>query len=154
MSLDSSLEVRIQRELQATLGNRRRTAWLVSIGTPHLVIPVRSVDGDNFEALCRPLRALAELGDDGANVHLVARDGECISVRTFERGVEGETLACGSGCMAVAFALRQAGLAQNPIEIMTRSGTTLAIEFLEDGPIRLIGPALFLFDGIFPDPGE
>jgi diaminopimelate epimerase len=154
VSLDYSIDVRVEREFSTTLQNKPHNVWLVSIGTPHLVIPVGSVDIENFEELCQPLRGLAELGEQGANVDLVAREGASISVRTFERGVEGETLACGSGCMAAAFVLRQGVLTRNPVEIMTRSGTTLRVEFLEGGQIRLIGPAVFLFNGVFPDAEE
>ena len=99
------------------------------------------------------LRHLGELGPEGANVHLVARGDRSLSVRTFERGVEGETLACGSGCMATAFAFRQAGIVdEGPVEILTRSGARLTIEFLEAERIRLSGPAVHVFDGVFPDP--
>ena len=154
VSLDYSINVRVEQELLTTLQNKPHNAWLVSMGTPHLVIPVESVDIENFEELCEPLRGLAELGEQGANVDLVAREGASISVRTFERGVEGETLACGSGCMAAAFVLRQGILTQNRVEIMTRSGETLGVEFLEGGQIRLIGPATFLFNGAFPETEE
>jgi len=153
VTLDFSLDARVEREVKARVGNTEKDAWLVTMGTPHLVVPVDSVDIDEFDDLCRPLRHLAGLGDLGANVHLVALGEKAVSLRTFERGVEAETLACGSGCMATAFALREAGLADDRVEFLTRSGVVLTVEFIEAGRICLGGPAVFLFDGVFPDHG-
>ncbi len=154
VALEYSLDARVERAVRASLGGAPRDAWLVRMGTPHLVMSVDSLELDDFEELCRPLRHLDELGDIGANIHLVAQTGDSIAVRTFERGVEAETLACGSGCMATALALREAGLVTDHVAIETRSGTTLTIEFLEAERIRLSGPAVFVFDGVFADPDE
>jgi diaminopimelate epimerase len=79
------------------------------------------------------------------------------SIRTFERGVEGETLACGSGAMASVFALRAAGLCDGEIDLRVMGGCDLQIRVPdtphEDGDYRLTlaGPARHLFDGRFPD---
>lgn len=151
VSLDFALAPRVERELRISLEGEERTAWLVRMGTPHLVVPVEDVELADFEAVARPLRGLESLGSEGANVDLVDTTGDPLPVRTFERGVEGETLACGSGCMAVAFALRESGLAEGPVAVRTRSGERLDIEFLHEGRIRLSGPARHVFDGVMPD---
>ncbi|WP_419939073.1 diaminopimelate epimerase [Candidatus Palauibacter sp.] len=153
VALEYALDARVERELRARVGTRKRErdAWLVRMGTAHLVIPVRSVDVEDFDDLCRPLRWREDVGRGGANVHLVARDGETAVIRTFERGVEAETLACGSGCMAAAFALRAAGEAGDRVEFLARSGARLTVEFIEAERIRLTGPAVFIFDGVFPE---
>ncbi|WP_419950234.1 diaminopimelate epimerase [Candidatus Palauibacter sp.] len=151
VALEYALDARVERELRADVGGYERDGWLVRMGTAHLVLPVPSVEVEDFDAVCRPLRWREDLGDGGANVHLVAREDGDTFVRTFERGVEGETRACGSGCMAVAFALRNAGEAAGRFEFVTRSGVVLSVEFLEAGRIRLKGPAAFIFDGVFPE---
>ncbi|WP_420442527.1 diaminopimelate epimerase [Candidatus Palauibacter sp.] len=153
VALEYALDARVERELRARVGTgkRERDAWLVRMGTAHLVIPVSSVDVEDFDNLCRPLRWREDFGPGGANVHLVARDGETAVIRTFERGVEAETLACGSGCMAAAFALRAAGEAGARVEFLARSGAQLTVEFIEAERIRLTGPAVFIFDGVFPE---
>jgi len=151
VSLDYALDARIERELRVSLAGVERTAWLVRMGTPHLVVPVDDVELDGFEDAVRPLRHLSVLGAEGANVDLVRPDADPALVRTFERGVEGETLACGSGCMAVALALREAGLGGSRLSVRTRSGELLDIEFLHEGRIRLSGPARHIFDGVMPD---
>lgn len=150
VSLEYGLDARVERQIRARVGAEERDAWLVRMGTPHLVVPVPSVEVEEFDAVCRPLRHREDLGPDGANVHLVAREAGVTHLRTFERGVEAETLACGSGCMAVAFALRAAGEVGERIELVTRSGAVLGVAFLPDGRIRLTGPAAFIFDGTVP----
>ncbi|WP_419162604.1 diaminopimelate epimerase [Candidatus Palauibacter sp.] len=151
VALEYALDARVDREILVRVGVEDQAAWLVQMGTAHLVVPASSVKVDDFDELCRPLRWMEELGDDGANVHLVSREDGATFIRTFERGVEGETQACGSGCMAVAFALRAAGEIGERVEFITRSGATLMVEFLEAGRIRLTGPAVFIFDGVFPE---
>ena len=152
VALEYALDARVEREVRAAVGGENRDAWLVRMGTAHLVVPVPSVEVEDFEAVCRSLRWLEAPGDGGANVHLVARADGATFIRTFERGVEAETQACGSGCMAVAFALRNAGETGERVELVVRSGAMLAVEFLAAGRIRLTGPAVFLFDGVFPEP--
>lgn len=150
VSLEYGLDAQVEREVRVLVEAEERDAWLVRMGTPHLVVPMPSVEVEEFDAVCRPLRHREDLGPDGANVHLVAREAGVTHLRTFERGVEAETLACGSGCMAVAFALRAAGEVGERTELVTRSGAVLGVAFLPDGRIRLTGPAAFIFDGTVP----
>lgn len=157
VSLDYRIEARIVRGIDVEFRGRSRTAWLVRIGTPHLVLPLSTLPEGPIEDDCRPLRHLEELGADGANVDLVALDApDRGSIRTFERGVEGETLACGSGAMAAALALHAAGAAAPEFRLATRSGDPITVTILdpeEQGPergIRLAGPARRVFEGRFP----
>jgi diaminopimelate epimerase len=135
--------------------------WLVRIGVPHLVVPLDQLPEGPIELICAPLRRLPALGPGGANVNLVRMDGPADGeIRTFERGVEGETLACGSGSMAAIVALRAAGLSGPHVRLRVRGGDTLEISLLDDRPpdgssfrVRLAGPAERLFEGAFTDPG-
>jgi diaminopimelate epimerase len=156
VSLDYRLASIIERELELEVDGSPRTGWVVQIGTPHVVVSVDSIEVDDFDAACLPIRRHATLGAEGANVDLVTLTGpDAVAIRTFERGVEGETLACGSGAMATALSLRSAGLVGDRIALETRSGATLTVELLDDGSlIRLSGPALHIFDGVFPDTAE
>lgn len=178
VALAYRLDARVERSFKVPVEGRARTAWLVAIGTPHLVVMMDrlpEVPAAEFEAACRPLRHHPELGPEGANVDLVAPRGpDTALIRTFERGVEGETLACGSGAMAAALVLRETGLAGTEVALRTRSGATLWVRLGDAGdgeswdgtaegkasdraaegmPILLEGPARFLFDGVFPDAG-
>lgn len=135
------------------------SGWLVDIGVPHFVVPLDARPEGSIDDVCRAIRHLPDLGPEGANVNLVALDGRSRgAIRTFERGVEGETLACGSGAMASAFALRAAGLCEPGIDLRVMGGCDLHIRVPdsphEDGFYRLTlaGPAEHLFDGRFPVP--
>jgi diaminopimelate epimerase len=128
------------------------TAVPVNVGVPHLVVFVRG-DLGRFpvERHGPPLRHHPEM-PDGANVNFVraGRSGR-IEVRTFERGVEGETLSCGSGVVAAAIAATRQGLAASPVTCGTRSGVDLIVAF-RDGEktitgVRLTGDAREVFSG-------
>lgn len=151
VALDYALDAEVVMHLEVAVEGSPRPAWLVRMGTPHLVVEVEDIELDDFDAACRPLRSHPDLGPDGANVDTVSVEEDSLVIRTFERGVEGETLACGSGCMAAAFALREAGVVTTPVGLRTRSGALLEVDVLEHGLIRLAGPADHIFDGVLPD---
>jgi diaminopimelate epimerase len=86
-------------------------------------------------------------------VDLVEPRGGEIGMRTFERGVEGETLACGSGAMATALWWAEEGVA-SPVSVRTAGGDTLSVVFTpRDGAwdVTLIGPAEVAFTGVWDD---
>ena len=151
VDLDYALDARIMKRLEVDIARSARPAWLVWMGTPHLVVEVEDIEVEAFDEVCAPLRSHPEIGPEGANVDLVRVDDDRLVIRTFERGVEGETLACGSGCMSAAFALRDAGVLEPPVELLTRSGTVLGVDIRDGGLIRLSGPAEHIFDGVLPD---
>lgn len=142
-------------------GDGEARGWLVQMGTPHFVLPVERMPGGEFEEVARTIRHHPPLGEEGANVNLVSlHDRGHGTIRTFERGVEGETLACGAGAMSAALALHRAGLSDRRLRLETRGGEPLAValeEADEEGEppgertLRLAGPARHLFDGEFPE---
>jgi len=97
------------------------------VGVPHLVVLSDDVTTVDVVGRGRPLRRHRSLAH-GANVNFVGRrpDGGW-RVRTYERGVEGETLACGSGAVATAILLVSWGLAASPVTLETSSGRALRI---------------------------
>ncbi len=128
------------------------TAIPMKVGVPHLVVFVRGDLGllaiDRFGPPLRRHPALPE----GANVNFVRAAGENrIAVRSWERGVEGETLSCGSGVVAAAIAASRQGLATSPVTCGTRSGVDLTVEFRDEGEVivgvRLTGDAREIFRG-------
>jgi diaminopimelate epimerase len=74
-----------------------------------------------------------------------------IRVRTFERGVEGETLACGTGVCAAAMISARVHKFSSPVKVQVQGGDTLAVSFKNSGvdfdDVRLTGPADFVFEG-------
>ncbi len=125
----------------------------VYIGIPHYVIQVEALPEGPIEAVCRPLRYAPELEPEGANVHLVeVVDRGRIRIRSYERGVEEETLACGSGSLSSAMALCAAGHLEPPVAVETHSGDVLTIRFerTADGEFsqpELEGPARVVYRG-------
>ena len=131
-------------------GGRTFAGRRVGAGVPHLVIPVPRVADIPFEEWAPLLRAHPQLGAAGANVDFVERmpDGR-VAMRTWERGVEGETLACGSGAMASALWAVLEG-ARPPVTIHTSGGEDLVVDFTNGGGGReatLTGPAVTVFEG-------
>ena len=96
-------------------------------GVPHLVVRVDDVSTVDVAARARPLRHDKSL-PDGANVNFVSPDASGgWRIRTFERGVEGETLACGTGSIATAILLAEQGEAAGQVAFTTRSGRILTV---------------------------
>lgn len=113
--------------------------WLS--GVPHLVIPVKDVRKVDVVGQGRPLRKKWN-----ANVDFIQRKGKTVLMRTYERGVENETLACGTGATASAFAALELGWGRLPLQITTNSGQPLTVT-LKDGETWLEGPARIVFTG-------
>ena len=101
-------------------------------GVPHLVLVVHDLDAVDVVGRGRPLRRHKSL-KAGANVNFVQAKGDGFRYRTYERGVEAETLACGTGAVAAAALLTAWGLAKGPVRLETRSGRVLSV--------RLAGPS-------------
>lgn len=115
------------------------------LGVPHVVGYLDNVDAmENLEATGRAIRHAVQ--PHGANVNLVhALDGHTIRMRTYERGVEAETLACGTGAVCSAIAAERRGLVQQPVQVKVSSGMLLTVSWSDDGDtatgIRLAGTA-------------
>ena len=128
---------------------------LVTVGVPHLVIESPDVDAIDLAEFAPGLRAHETLGPAGANVDVVTVTGPASGrLRTFERGVEGETLACGTGAVATAAALVAAGRASGPVALTVASGDILTVTFggVDGATLRdatLSGPVHVSFEGIY-----
>jgi len=124
----------------------------IHTGSPHLLIWVDDVDAVDLVVDAPPRRYTTRFGPGGTNVNYVQPYGAGIRMRTFERGVEAETLSCGSGVVAAALgAMARRGVSA-PVPVLTRGGN-LSVE-AEHGPegrfvsLRLVGPATHVYDGM------
>jgi len=137
-------------------------AWLVVPSVPHLVVLSEDLTAIDLERRGPALRSDPAIGPGGANVNWIAPAGEgAFRMRTYERGVEGETLACGTGAIACATVLAQMERTKPPVRISTASGRRLDIGFSRTPTaitsITLSGEARLVFRGIvgeFPIPIE
>jgi diaminopimelate epimerase len=124
----------------------------IHTGVPHAVLCVPAVDGVDVSALGRAIRFHPRFAPEGVNANFICREPSGgIAIRTYERGVEGETLACGTGAVAGALvAACRFGLT-SPVRVRPRSGETLTVFFRQraDGfhDIRQEGEARFIFSG-------
>jgi diaminopimelate epimerase len=119
-------------------------------GVPHLVIPVADIEAVDLPAWGPRLRRHEAFAPAGTNVNWIAPapDGDGWLLRTYERGVEDETLACGTGASAAAVILCTLGRATSPVTIRTRGGDRLVIAVdAAAGGLRLRGPAVESFKG-------
>jgi diaminopimelate epimerase len=119
-------------------------------GVPHLVIPTDDTENIDIRKWGSTFRHHEIFAPAGTNVNWVRRDpvsGE-FQLRTYERGVEDETLACGTGASAAAVVLCHLKQAQSPVALRTRGGDLLRITVeMESGALLLRGPAVRSFAG-------
>lgn len=123
---------------------------LCNTGVPHLVIPVTDLEAVDVNGQGAPLRHAGQFAPAGVNVNWIAPDGapDRFALRTYERGVEDETLACGTGASAAAVILCHLDRAQSPVTIRTRGGDDLVIAVDRTGGTLLLrGPAVVSFEG-------
>jgi diaminopimelate epimerase len=127
---------------------RPRPAALIRAGVDHWIVPVGDVNALDVTGLGHSLRHHPWPGSRGANVTFVEARRTEIRIRTYERGVEGETLACGSGCVAGAhWALKGE---PGPINVHTRGGDVLRVWRDEDDQYWLEGATHLSFTGVWP----
>lgn len=109
----------------------------IIVGVPHYVVFLRDeLWSQDIVALGRAIRNHPDLQPAGANVNfVVVRDPHNIEVRTYERGVEAETLSCGSGVVASSVTSALFGKTNAPVKVLTRSGITLEVSFALDGGV-------------------
>jgi diaminopimelate epimerase len=144
-----------RRTLRLSTGREIHGSYL-RVGVPHYVIFIREALWEHdIDAIGSEIRRHPEL-PDGANVNFVqVRGRDALSVRTWERGVEAETLACGSGVVASVTTAALLDRVDSPVRVLTRSGITLGVQFekVTDGDgeridnIRLTGDARVIYRG-------
>jgi len=124
----------------------------VNTGVPHAVVFVDDLEKVDVRRLGAGLRYHADFAPKGTNANFVqVVDGSTAMVRTYERGVEDETLACGTGVVATALILHEKFGAQSPVSVRVRGGDTLLVSFEKEAGVyrnvTLTGPADFVFEG-------
>lgn len=137
----------------AAAAGERRLGYAVA-GVPHVVVLCEDVGRVDVANRGAALRNAAWTQPEGANVNFVAPETGGWAIRTYERGVEGETLACGTGAVATATLLRAWGLGGSQTALRTRSGCVLEVTLRDDsGAIlpRLRGEGRVVFEGHLGD---
>ena len=127
-------------------------AHFINSGVPHVVVPVNDLEKMDVRGLGSAIRRNDLFAPRGANVNFLEERGERqISIRTYERGVEDETLACGTGVVASALIFAATRNVAGPIGVLVRGGNELQVGFTKEGDqfknVTLTGPAEFVFEG-------
>ena len=143
-------------EMAIDIGGKEYKAAFINTGVPHVVYFVDDADKTNVQKLgaeTRYHRLFAPAGTNANFAQVSGKDG--ILLRTYERGVEAETMACGTGATAAALAAGAAGLVKSPVRVRTRGGAELVVYFDWDGnkfgDVFLEGDAVFVFQGAIED---
>ena len=136
---------------------RDLAADFVNSGVPHKIVPVDDLDAADVDGEGRRIRFSVDFAPAGTNVDFVRWTGpSSLSVRTYERGVEAETFACGTGSVAAALVgVAQYGLSF-PVLVRTASGCELSVDGVWDGcrfsSVTLTGPVKRVFEGVIAVP--
>lgn len=137
------------RDISLSLERGERQADFTVLGVPHAVLFVPDVEREDVISLGREIRFHRHFTPEGTNVNFCQVVNEHrLVVRTYERGVEGETLACGTGSAAATLLAARRGWVKSPVEVLTRSGSELLMSFepagngfsevIQQGEARLI----------------
>jgi diaminopimelate epimerase len=144
----------IHRGVNISVRGRRLLVDLVDVGVPHLVVVVEDIETVDVADLGRRLRHHPRFRPRGANVDFLEfRKGGRAVIRTYERGVEAETLACGTGAVAAAAIGVLSGELGLISRILTRGGETLSVRLVPRGTgfsaAFLRGPVRRVFEGTY-----
>jgi diaminopimelate epimerase len=156
---ESGVRIRLTEPLdmvpkaEVLVDQRRIEYGFVNTGVPHVVIETADIEAVDVVGLGRVLRHHPRFAPAGTNVNFVARtQGGDFAIRTYERGVEDETLACGTGNAAAAILLAARHGICSPVRLLTRSGCWLIIHFqITEGrfhDLELEGDARVVYEGV------
>ena len=143
--------------------NFKLNSSFIDTGSPHVVINIndvldnnskpafRSIDDIPLFEIGREIRYSPEFAPGGTNVNIIEIRNDVVYIRTYERGVENETLACGSGSVAAALLSNSAFGLESPVRLSTKGGSELLVHFKRGGgnfeEVSLTGPAEVIFSG-------
>jgi diaminopimelate epimerase len=130
---------------------KRNEISVLNTGSPHYIQPVDDLDAMDVEKEGKLVRYSPEFKKDGINVNFIQIKNNLLHIRTYERGVEAETLSCGTGATAAALSIARKGTDPQYVEILTRGGL-LNVKFTQTKEgnfenIWLCGPAIRVFQG-------
>jgi len=151
VSMTEPTKLRLGKKV--VVAGRKVVVDFLNTGVPHAVLFVRSVRSIDVAKQGRAIRYHSAFAPSGTNVNFVEIGrGNRIHVRTYERGVEGETLACGTGVVASSILSNLRRGLRSPILVTTRGGDHLRVGFsIENGHARKVtlqGPARIVYRGV------
>ena len=142
----------LRLNVKLPVADENKTVHFINSGVPHVVVAVPKIGDVDVRGEGAAIRYHKMFSPNGANVNFIEKRGsKKIAIRTYERGVEGETLACGTGIVASALVLASTENASGPIDVIARGGDELQVGFERADRgfrnVTLTGPAEFVFEG-------
>lgn len=126
----------LQRDIDLPLEPGWISVDFVNTGVPHAVIRVENLSEHPVLEQGRAVRYHSRFAPAGTNANFISVVGpDRIAMRTYERGVEDETLACGTGAIASALVAADRGMVSAPVSVMSKGGDVLTIHFLKEGDV-------------------
>jgi len=155
VEIDMPLPGDIVTAASLELGGNEVEYGFVVVGVPHVVIISEKMKaGEEILELGRKIRYHRKFEPHGTNVNFISvTSRNSLEIRTYERGVEDETLACGTGSAASAVLTALLGLTGSPVKCLTRGGEYLKVTFDADpgsgeiSSVRLLGSAQIIYEG-------
>lgn len=143
----------LRKNIKLKTAGKDMAAHFINTGSPHVIIKVEDLDIISVETIGKEIRCLTEFAPGGTNVNFVKIVNEEIHIRTYERGVESETLACGTGSVAAAIICHENDGIKPPVTILPRSKDKLFVNFDvrndEFSNVSLTGPVKEVYKGQF-----
>jgi diaminopimelate epimerase len=136
-----------------TINNSPLTLHSLNTGVPHAVVFVDNIKEADVRGLGKAIRYHEAFSPAGTNVNFVQKRGDAFKVRTYERGVEDETLACGTGSAASAIIAALLGQAASPVEIITSGNDRLMILF-DLSKVKTGGTAAIVYNVFLKGPAR
>ena len=142
----------LRLNLDLPMAAENKAVHFINSGVPHVVIAVAEIDDADVRREGAAIRHHKMFSPNGTNVNFIEkREPNKIAIRTYERGVEDETLACGTGIVASALIFAASENMKGPISVIARGGDELEVGFEKSGDrfrnVTLTGPAEFVFEG-------
>jgi len=124
----------LKLDQKISVEGEERIISTINTGVPHAVIFVEDLDGTDVFRMGRATRRHTHFAPAGTNANFVRlEDHSRLSIRTYERGVEDETLACGTGVVASALVAGFKGMVKSPVSVRTKGGEILTVHFETEG---------------------
>ena len=142
----------LQLNVNLPMATENKTVHFINSGVPHVVIPVAKIADADVRREGAAIRYDKMFSPNGTNVNFIEKRGpDKIAIRTYERGVEDETLACGTGIVAGALIFAATEDCEGPVTVLARGGDELQVGFERTSDqfrnVTLTGPAEFVFEG-------
>jgi len=146
VSIEVLPPVDLKLNFSLTVNRKKYRANFLKVGVPHCIVFVDSFDEVDVKKVGQAIRHHKTFQPEGTNVNFVKVEGNDLFVKTYERGVEDETLSCGTGALASAYIATKLFVTQSPVVCITQGGDLVAT--IKE-KLYIEGPVNYICDGVY-----